>query len=63
MNINEFWKIELTSGEIKVVRSFRNYNDLTKRLFFEFGSDLKSIKNANYDDVNWYRQDNVIKEI
>ena len=63
MNINEFWKIELISGEIKIVKSHYNHKDLTKELFYEFGSDIRNVKSASYDDVNWFKRDNIIKEI
>ena len=63
MNINGFWKIEFFSGEIIIIKSHCNYKDLTKKLFFEYGAEIKNVKNANYSDVNWYRQDNIVKEI
>lgn len=61
--MDSFYRIEFCNGKIEIIKSFRSMKDLIKQLFFEYGTEFKMVRPANNEDVNWYGQNNNIKEI
>lgn len=60
---SKYYKIEFVSGEYKMIKSNSPYVKLTKKLFFEYGPDIKSIHSATFDDIKWFGQNDVIREL